>query len=185
MGPEMHLIRRCLIAGAACLTLASAVAPAESRAQLTEMGHRAIATDGPRPLLTLMGDFSDQRFDVGHDAPFYADLLFANGRGAPASLDGYFRENSNGVFNFSPAPIPSTVPAGYRAGGILGPYTQPDNPATTLDESTYANRGANPTAPAAEPDGTTGRSRPAATCSCAPCRPGSRSGTSTTTATVA
>ncbi len=145
MGPEMHLIRRCLIAGAACLTLASAVAPAESRAQLTEMGHRAIATDGPRPLLTLMGDFSDQRFDAGHDAPFYADLLFANGRGAPASLDEFFRENSNGVFDFVPAPIPSTVPAGHRAGGILGPYRQPDNPATALDESTYANRGANPT----------------------------------------
>ena len=33
--------------------------------------------------------------------------------------------------------------------------------------------------------GPTGRSRPAATCSCAPCRPGSRSGTSTTTTTVA
>ena len=142
MGPEMHLIRRCLIAGAACLTLASAVAPAESRAQLTEMGHRAIATDGPRPLLTLMGDFSDQRFDVGHDAPFYADLLFANGRGAPASLDGYFRENSNGVFNFFPAPIPSTVPAGYRAGRhprpVHGSRTTPPRRSTSRPTPTGA-----------------------------------------------
>jgi hypothetical protein len=95
-----------------------------------------------------MGDFSDQRFDTSprrHDAPFYADLLFGNGRGASANLHGYFRENSAGAFNFSPAPIPSTVRAGWRAGGILGPYTQPNDPATTLNESTYANRGANPT----------------------------------------
>jgi M6 family metalloprotease-like protein len=122
MRPLSHLIR-CSIAAVACLV----VIPAVSHAQLADMGHRAIATDGNRPLLTIMAQFSDERFDAGHDAPFYADLLFSGG----ADLADYFKDNSNGAFTFT-------------AAGILGPYTQPNDPSTPLDESTYSNRGASP-----------------------------------------
>ena len=161
MGPLTHLIHplcRCLIALAACAAaMTAAVAPAESQAQLPEMGHRTIAAEGSRPLLTIMADFSDQSFDVAptrHDAPFYANLLFGNGRSGGASLGrrGYFDDNSNGAFTFAPAPIPANVPAGYRAGGILGPYT-------AVNQSTYANRGSSSPWEACRrlPDGTVNR----------------------------
>ena len=75
-----------------------ALAAPAALAQLGDMGYRAIAVDTPRPLLTIMGEFSDQRFDTGHNASFYARLLFGDELGiccgSVAGRGGFFDENS-------------------------------------------------------------------------------------------
>lgn len=132
----------------AALTACLAAGASDAMAQHYDMGYRDIAADEPRPLLTIMAEFSDQRFDTAptrHTPAFYAKLLFGDELGiccgSVAGRGGFFDENSHGRFRFTPAVIPTDVVAGHRRAGILGPYTHPDDPRTAADESTYGSAG--------------------------------------------
>lgn len=137
--PALASAFRFLLGGAAVLGLLVAVAtvPARSDARpdggetvagLDEFGAPPAPAAGVRPLLTILMHFSDQRFALTHNRPYYRRLLFGErGRliGSVAGPGGFFDENSQGLFY-------------YRNVGVMGPFTHPDNPATSIDESTYA-----------------------------------------------
>jgi M6 family metalloprotease-like protein len=132
-------VRASVLTGGAVLgVLAAAVALAprgearpdavETVAGLDEFGAPAAPAAGARPLLTILMHFSDQRFALTHNRPSYRRLLFGERSslvGRVAGEGGFFDENSQGRFY-------------YRNAGVYGPFTHPDNPATPIDESTYA-----------------------------------------------
>lgn len=119
-------------AGAAAVVLASLLLaglwPAAARsATLADFGYDGWGAHGTRPLVTVMIEFADVRFDPDHDAAFYEDLLFGTGGSLAnvAGQGGIFDEMSHGEFMFTNA-------------GVFGPYTMVDSPSTGRDESTYA-----------------------------------------------
>ena len=80
---------------------------------------------GRRPLVTILLQYSDARFRPEHTPAFYKQVLFGSeSRRVPnlAGVGGYFHQNSYGQFQFEDV-------------GVLGPFTNPDDPATPPNES--------------------------------------------------
>lgn len=75
---------------------------------------------GARPVLTVLLEFTDVRFRDGHDATYYADLLY----GAEGSVRRYVETHSRGNFSLIDA-------------GVLGPFRTQDDPDTVADETLY------------------------------------------------
>lgn len=72
---------------------------------------------GPRPLLVVLMDFDDVRFDADHTRAYYEDFFV--GPGFPNVRD-FFREQSGGRFTWEPR--------------VVGPIRHPDDPGTSEDE---------------------------------------------------
>lgn len=92
-----------------------------------DFGFGRDAATGERPLLTILGRYSDLDFTPPHTTAYFTNLLFATERaivGSAAGRGSVFDEMSGGEFY-------------YVNAGVLGPFTQADAPATPVDESTY------------------------------------------------
>jgi M6 family metalloprotease-like protein len=91
-------------------------------------GFGANAAAGERPLLTILGEYSDLSFGPAHTPAHYTDLLFGTERrlvGSVAGRGSVYDEMSESSFY-------------YLNAGVLGPFTHPDDPSTDVDESEYA-----------------------------------------------
>ena len=91
--------------------------------QPEDFGYNSIPVEGTRPLLTILLDYSDVKFEADHDAAHFEELLFGPGANV-AGVGGAFHQNSDGAFHFTNA-------------DIIGPLTHPDDPSTPVDESRF------------------------------------------------
>jgi M6 family metalloprotease-like protein len=96
-----------------------------------DFGYESRKVTGKRKLLTILVDFADVKIPSSFTKDYYRQLLFGievgYSRNQPkvAGEGGYFHYASNFMFQFENA-------------GIVGPFTNIDNPATTGDESLHS-----------------------------------------------
>lgn len=91
---------------------------------LEDFGYNTIPATGERPLLTILLEFSDAKFDPKRTVEYYQEILFGEQRPNIAGAGGFFHQNSNGRFKF-------------KNVGIIGPFLNIDDPDTAVDESSW------------------------------------------------
>jgi M6 family metalloprotease-like protein len=74
---------------------------------LQDFGHGALATGSSRPMLVVLADFATGQ-PFGHDPAYYDDFVF-NAQRRP-SVNGYFKEVSNGRFTWQRAGVIGPIP---------------------------------------------------------------------------
>lgn len=104
------------------------VAAQETIATPEDFGYMSTPVLGERPLLTIMLEWTDLKFQPEHTPAFYRKKYFGDGFPAVTpnyfGRGGFFDQNSNGLFRFTNA-------------GIIGPLTYPDNPASPGNEASW------------------------------------------------